>query len=126
MTRSDPCRHRQRFGMKCAFVREKCDTNPRPRNNAYGPSYAECGLASSDFGANMRLVSSLWISTVRRRAQLVIEVDGPIHEASVEQDVRRQEFLESLDLRVVRFTNDEILHEITRVERVIEEYASRT
>jgi very-short-patch-repair endonuclease len=46
------------------------------------------------------------------QASLVIEVDGSIHDGQVDQDVARQQYLESLGLRVLRFTNDEILREI--------------
>lgn len=41
-------------------------------------------------------------------AHLVIEVEGPIHQYTQEEDAVRQEFLESLGLRVLCFTNDEI------------------
>src|SRR5260221_2218105 len=40
--------------------------------------------------------------------QLVVEVDGPIHEYTQEEDAVRQEFLESLGLKVVRVSNDEV------------------
>ncbi|MCA0458080.1 MAG: DUF559 domain-containing protein [Chloroflexi bacterium] len=42
-------------------------------------------------------------------ARLVIEVDGSIHEEQQENDQLRTEFLESLGLRVLRFTNGEVL-----------------
>jgi very-short-patch-repair endonuclease len=48
-------------------------------------------------------------------AQLIIEVDGKIHEYTQEQDAIRQEFLESLGFKVIRFTNDEVLQEMPRV-----------
>jgi very-short-patch-repair endonuclease len=41
-------------------------------------------------------------------AKLVIEVDGPVHDYTVEEDKVRQEFLESLGLQVLRITNDEV------------------
>ena len=50
-----------------------------------------------------------------RAASLVIEVDGSIHQYSEAEDAVRQEFLQSLGLRVIRFTNDEIEHEIDAV-----------
>jgi len=43
------------------------------------------------------------------RARLVVEVDGPIHDSRAEDDATRQNHLESLNLRVLRFSNDEIL-----------------
>jgi very-short-patch-repair endonuclease len=42
-------------------------------------------------------------------ARLIVEVDGPIHAYTPEADDVRQEFLESLGLRVLCFTNQEIL-----------------
>ncbi len=42
-------------------------------------------------------------------ARLVIEVDGGIHDYTVEDDAVRQEYLESLGLSVCRFTNAEVV-----------------
>ncbi|MBC8496516.1 MAG: endonuclease domain-containing protein [Anaerolineales bacterium] len=44
-----------------------------------------------------------------RGAKLIIEVDGPIHKYTKEEDAIRQEFLESLGFRVIRFNNEEML-----------------
>ena len=57
-------------------------------------------------------------------AKLVIECDGGIH-AGVEarnHDQNRDAYFSSLDLRVLRFTNEEVLNETTRVLTVIEKY----
>ncbi|MBC7813633.1 MAG: endonuclease domain-containing protein [Burkholderiales bacterium] len=52
-------------------------------------------------------------------ARLVIEVDGVIHEQTQDYDAVRQEFLEHLSLRVLRFTNGEVLQQIEAVlERI--------
>ncbi len=48
-------------------------------------------------------------------AQLIIEVDGAVHDFTPEEDAIRQEFLESLGLRVIRFTNDQVLDDIAAV-----------
>ena len=53
-----------------------------------------------------------------RDAQLIIEVDGPIHEYTKEEDTVRQEFLESLGLRVIRFNNEDV---ILNIEAVLDE-----
>jgi very-short-patch-repair endonuclease len=50
-----------------------------------------------------------------RQARLVVEVDGPIHDYTVEEDAIRQEFIEFQGLRVLRFTNDQVLREIEAV-----------
>ena len=48
-------------------------------------------------------------------ASVVIEVDGPIHQYSAEADQVRQEYLESLGLHVLRFSNDEVLTSMATV-----------
>jgi len=50
----------------------------------------------------------------------VIEVDGEIHQRTVEEDAQRQAELEALKLRVIRFTNDEVLNQPEWVLSVIE------
>ncbi|MBZ0319912.1 MAG: DUF559 domain-containing protein, partial [Anaerolineae bacterium] len=42
-------------------------------------------------------------------AKIVIEVDGPTHDYTEQEDAVRQAFLESLGLRVLRFTNQQVL-----------------
>jgi very-short-patch-repair endonuclease len=49
------------------------------------------------------------------KARLVIEVDGLIHQYQGEEDTIRQEYLESLGLKVIRFSNDAILNDIDDV-----------
>lgn len=48
-------------------------------------------------------------------AGLVVEVDGPVHQYTAEEDAIRQEFLESLGLRVLRFTNEQVEKDIDGV-----------
>jgi very-short-patch-repair endonuclease len=52
-------------------------------------------------------------------AKLVIEVDGPVHDYTIEEDKVRQEFLESLGLQVLRVTNDEVLKSPNTVRQTI-------
>jgi very-short-patch-repair endonuclease len=54
-------------------------------------------------------------------ACLVIEVDGPVHQETQEQDAERQAILESLGLRVIRFKNDEVLTDVGSVVKRISE-----
>jgi len=53
------------------------------------------------------------------RAKLVVEVDGSQHfsDEMTEYDRIRDEYLSSLGLRVLRFTNTDVL---THIERVVE------
>lgn len=54
-------------------------------------------------------------------AALIIEVDGEIHQYTADEDSIRQEFLESLGFRVLRFSNEQVLREIDEVLRQISE-----
>src|SRR5690349_5971190 len=53
--------------------------------------------------------------------RLVIEVDGTIHEYTQEEDALRQAFLESLGLRVIQFSNADVLIQTSGVLEVIGE-----
>jgi len=50
-------------------------------------------------------------------AKLIIEVDGKIHldKNQIEYDNNRTQDLEALGLRVIRFTNEEVINEIGKV-----------
>jgi very-short-patch-repair endonuclease len=48
-------------------------------------------------------------------AQLVVEVDGPIHDLQQEEDKLRQDFLEQAGLTVLRFSNDEVVTHVGNV-----------
>lgn len=52
---------------------------------------------------------------------LIIEVDGGYHmeEAAHQRDIVRQQRLEELGFTVLRFTNDEVLHDLNSVSKAI-------
>lgn len=54
------------------------------------------------------------------KASLVIEVDGPIHATRRSADEERQTYLESSGLRVLRFSNDDVLESLPSVLEQIE------
>jgi len=55
------------------------------------------------------------------QAQLVIEVDGKIHQFQKEYDRNRQKVLESLGLTVIRFKNEEVETDMNGVvNRILE------
>src|SRR5687767_8167856 len=56
---------------------------------------------------------------------LIIELDGPIHQYTQEEDRIRQDFLESLGFEVVRFPNMEVFDNLRSVLDVIEEVVGR-
>ena len=55
-----------------------------------------------------------------KEVKLIIEVDGEIHRYQVEEDNIRQEFLQNLKYKVLRFSNDTVLNNIDEVIRQIE------
>ena len=57
------------------------------------------------------------------KLKLVIEIDGPIHDQGEvkENDTRRQNDLENLNLTILRFTNAQIKLEIEKVLTIISE-----
>ena len=57
-------------------------------------------------------------------AALIIEVDGEIHQYTADEDAIRQEFLESLGFRVLRFSNEQVLQEMSEVLAQIQENLS--
>ncbi len=53
-------------------------------------------------------------------AALVVELDGRSHdEAALDHDQTREEWLRSQGLRVIRFTNDEVIRDVGAVARAI-------
>ena len=50
-----------------------------------------------------------------RAARLVIECDGHVHAAQAEYDRERDRIIEAYNLHVLRFTNDQISHNLTAV-----------
>ncbi|MFN8439284.1 MAG: DUF559 domain-containing protein [Caldilineaceae bacterium] len=58
--------------------------------------------------------------------RLIIELDGPIHQYTMEEDAIRQAFLESLGFAVLRFPNLEVFNNLLAVlERIDQVVAQR-
>ncbi|HLV33803.1 MAG TPA: endonuclease domain-containing protein [Spirillospora sp.] len=55
------------------------------------------------------------------RARLIVEVDGPIHDYTPEEDALRQEFLEAIGFTVIRFQNEAVLQSTEDVMAQIEQ-----
>ena len=72
----------------------------------------------SIFGRNLYYIPDFYCSD----AKLVIEADGPSHHFKKDYDKNRDEVLKGLGLKILRFTNDEILNDVAGVlNRVKEE-----
>lgn len=54
--------------------------------------------------------------------ELIVEVDGGIHDQQKEYDAEREEYLNSLGFRFIRFKNEEITKNLKSVlQRIVEE-----
>jgi len=51
--------------------------------------------------------------------RLVVEIDGDVHAAQTEYDEARTEWLEARGYRVIRFTNQEVRHQLPAVLEAI-------
>jgi very-short-patch-repair endonuclease len=52
--------------------------------------------------------------------RLVIEVDGPTHDATVEEDAIRQQVIQNQGITFLRFKNDEVFDDLPSVlERIM-------
>lgn len=95
---------------------------PLARQNRYEPTSAESRLwqclrrnALDVHFRRQHAIERFIVDFYCASANLVVEVDGAIHEYTTEEDALRQEYLESLGLRVVRFTNQQIFDDLEQV-----------
>jgi very-short-patch-repair endonuclease len=72
-------------------------------------------ICVSAFGYNRYYIPDFYCHS----AKLVIEADGPIHLLKQDYDKNRDEVLSELGLRIIRFTNDQILNDTQSVLDVI-------
>lgn len=54
--------------------------------------------------------------------KLVVEIDGEIHKLQVEYDKRRDEVMRSMDLTVLRITNQEVTADLNAVLKKIKSH----
>jgi very-short-patch-repair endonuclease len=57
--------------------------------------------------------------------KLVIELDGAIHKYQLKNDSERTEILNTLGLKVIRFTNNEVERDLNRVLKRIKSYIKK-
>lgn len=53
---------------------------------------------------------------------LVIEIDGSIHDGTVERDAAKDQILKNNGYQVLRFSNDEVLGELLKTLQTIDHY----
>lgn len=59
------------------------------------------------------------------KLKLVIEIDGESHSDGMENDLRRQDYLEGLGLTVLRFEDDAIKDDLSGVLDVLKDWIGR-
>ncbi len=81
-------------------------------------------LKSNKLGVKFRrqhMILGFIADFVALSCQLIIEVDGRIHDQQKEYDENRSFLLRERGFRVIRFTNDEIIHNIdSAIQRIKE------
>src|SRR5690349_2542855 len=93
---------------KTKFLAREMRANPTPAENHLWRRIRNQQVLGYKF-RRQHTIDRFIVDFYCTEARLVIEVDGSIHEEQQEADQLRTEFLESLGLRVLRFTNAEVL-----------------
>ena len=62
------------------------------------------------------------VDFVSRRLKLIIEVDGKSHEFKIEEDRKRDQYLNNLGYRVVRIEESDTMKDLGNVIRTLESY----
>jgi len=69
-----------------------------------------------------RVIGNFIVDFYIKQLGLVIEIDGSSHDDKVEYDKAREEYLVSLGLKVYRIQVGDIMHNITYVMNLLEDY----
>jgi len=75
-------------------------------------------LRANKLGVHFRrqqIIAGFIVDFYWRKAGLVVEVDGDIHDLQQEEDARREKVLIEMGLRIVRFRNEEVLEDLFAV-----------
>jgi very-short-patch-repair endonuclease len=117
-------RHGEGFASGPAFLPYNKNLTARARENRNNPTKAESKIwhevlrmrqFSSYKFLRQKPIDNYIVDFYCAELLLVIEIDGDSHAAAVEYDAERTKILESLELAVVRYTNDEVLSNIQGV-----------
>ncbi len=75
-------------------------------------------LRANKLGVHFRrqqVIAGFIVDFYCHRAGLVAEVDGDIHDLQKDEDERRERALSAMELRIVRFGNDEVMKSLSTV-----------
>ena len=82
-------------------------------------------LRGNKLGVHFRrqqIIAGFIVDFYCHKADLVIEVDGDIHDLQKEEDALRENALKELGLMVIRFRNEEVLNHLPSVVEKIKEH----
>ena len=68
-----------------------------------------------------QIIAGFIVDFYCHKAALVIEVDGDIHDLQQEEDILREEALNEMGLKIVRFRNEEVARNLSAVVAKIKE-----
>jgi len=75
-------------------------------------------LRANRLGVHFRrqqVIAGFIVDFYCHKAELIVEVDGDIHDLQQEEDTRREKALRELGLKIVRFRNDEVVKDLSAV-----------
>ena len=75
-------------------------------------------LRANKLGVHFRrqqVIAGFIVDFYCHKADLVVEVDGDIHDLQPEEDARREKVLREMGLTIVRFRNEEVLKDLPTV-----------
>ena len=81
-------------------------------------------LRANKLGVHFRrqqVISGFIVDFYCHKADLLVEVDGDIHDLQPEEDARRAKVLGELGLRFVRFRNEDVLKNLSAAVQKISE-----
>ncbi len=59
-----------------------------------------------------------------RSQKLIVEIDGGVHIGREREDQQREIHLEELGYKILRFTNDQVMHDLNQVVEIIRSHFS--
>lgn len=62
-----------------------------------------------------QIVHGYFVDFLCHQHELIVEVDGGIHDLQQEYDAEREEYLRSLGFRIIRFRNEEVMKNLEGV-----------
>ena len=112
------------YNAKRSIFQNACDLR---QNMTEAEKHLWSRLKKSQLGVRFKAQHPIDIFVVDfycHQSKLVVEVDGEIHLSQKDYDEGRTAELERFDLKIIRFTNQEVLNDVNRVVDEIKRHLS--